>query len=379
MSKETVTILHPFSAEAIGLSFSDVLTSHSKPHKSALKSLQSAGYTVKVMYLYYGLFPKSRFVNGIIHKFWPVISLNFKKKNKWRKESSWLHYYSNFFNPNDLTIINMSGRLSPYTIKIARLLTLKNKPYIAMIGGLSIATGPKALDYYKGAKHIIVHTKKQKESLLQLDGFKTLDVRVIPLGIDTSTFKPKKKDRSSKSLLYVGRISRLKQIELAIDALHYCKNRGVDCKLKIIGPFSDKHYFDELREKIRVLKLQHNTEFIGPVPYSQLVEHYQNASLLLLPSQHESFGMVAVEAMACGTPVAAITGSGGPDEIITHNVDGFLTTKQNYASLVYEVINNLSNYSEVSSNCRATVLKKYSEEVTSQLIYKSVKHALSNG
>ncbi len=76
------------------------------------------------------------------------------------------------------------------------------------------------------------------------------------------------------------------------------------------------------------LEVKDNINFVGSVEQKQLVPYYQKANLLLLPSAHESFGMVMVEAMACGTPVVALKGSGGPDEIIENGINGILTTKE---------------------------------------------------
>ncbi len=273
----------------------------------------------------------------------------------------------------------MSGHGSRYVFDLSELLLKKNKPYIAMIGGMNMSYDGKALLYYQNAHHIIVHTGVQKKELQLHKGFTHLDIRVLPLGIDTTVFKPKDSFYISEGkLLFVGRISRLKQIEIAIEALYYLKKTTFENpKLTVVGPISDLDYFTELKTLISKLNIVNNVEFIGSVPHEQLISFYQNCDVLLLPSQHESFGMVMTEAMSCGVPVVALKGAGGPDEIITSQVDGLLTSPENYAEAVHNLVSDAEMLQSMKKNAREKVLKKYSIEETTRVLLDSVNSALS--
>ena len=116
---------------------------------------------------------------------------------------------------------------------------------------------------------------------------------------------------------------------------------------------------------------------MGGIKQDELIPYYQKSDLLLLPSAHESFGMVMVEAMACGTPVAALKNSGGPDEIVTNKVNGILSSKENYVIDVLNHFDSIDNQKLLSRESRLEVLNKYSIEVTTKVLKESIESALA--
>ena len=83
-------------------------------------------------------------------------------------------------------------------------------------------------------------------------------------------------------------------------------------------------------------RLVDKVKFIYQVPYKDLLPYYQNADLFMFPSDKETFGMVIIEAMACGTPIASINCLGGPAEVIIHNNNGILTSLEDFSlSLIH--------------------------------------------
>lgn len=375
---KTVSLLHPFSAKAIGLSEEDLFFSHSKPHEKALLQLQEEGYSVSIAYFTGNLFPFSKTVNDIKKVFWPISKPLFKKRHGWRKQHSLLHYASNKLKTPDVTIINMSGHGSPYCFKLAELLVEKNKPYIAMLGGLHISKDEKTMDYYRKAHHIIVHTEVQQRQLLSTPEFENLSIKVMPLGIDTNRFKPKPILKDGIELLFVGRISRLKQIELCLEVLgHLLKNQEKDAHLTIAGPVSDAAYHLELLTLCDNLNIKENVDFTGTIAQQGLVPYYQKADLLLLPSKHESFGMVMVEAMACGTPVAALEGAGGPDEIVEDGVNGILATKESFSVRILDYFKSDVQQQLFSKNSRKVTEEKWSLTQTISSLRTSIEAIFS--
>src|SRR5690606_15931593 len=315
---------------------------------------------VSIAYFTGNPFPFTKKINGIKKGFWPITKPFLKNRHRWRGQYSWFHYLSNTVNPPDLTIINMSGHGSKYCFKLGELLRKKGKPYIAMIGGIHVSTEGPAKKYFQNAHNIIVHTNLQKTQLLHLKTFKNLNIQVMPLGVDTTEFFPLTKVSKEVELLFVGRITRLKQIELCFETLAFLmKNLNRKVKLIIIGPVSDRAYLSELESLAAQLEITDQVEFVGPLKQCDLVPYYQKATLFLLPSAHESFGMVMVEAMACGTPVAALKESGGADEIVVDGVNGLLTNKDTFSERILEYLKSDEMKKIFSENARIMVEKKW--------------------
>ncbi|HMN11231.1 MAG TPA: glycosyltransferase [Bellilinea sp.] len=166
-----------------------------------------------------------------------------------------------------------------------------------------------------------VAEEKQLVSLYQADPEK---IKVIPPGVDTSRFYPIPKDEARDVLgfpkdknlvLFVGRIEPLKGLDTLIHALAYLRNeKDLSCcphYLVIIGgdPNATEDKMNaELARNIQLCEDLHLDDivlFLGKRGQEFLPYYYSAADLLVMPSHYESFGMVALEAMACGTPVIA--------------------------------------------------------------------------
>jgi glycosyltransferase involved in cell wall biosynthesis len=381
---KSISLLHPFSAQAIGLLEEDLYHSHSKAQELALQKIQEKhpNYRISIDYFTGKWIPYEKQVTNLKKKFWPVTSPLLRKRHQWRKQESFWHYKHQQQHPAEVTIINMSGHGSKYAFKLADLIQQQGLTYIPMVGGIHMSTHTEAKNYYQNAHHILVHTQVQRKALLQQEGFQDLDIHVLPLGVATTIFKPnlinKEKLSNEFKLLQVGRISRLKQIELSIELLAYLDIKGISCQLDIIGFISDAKYYQELVDLVNLHELQEKVKFMGSLPQEDLVSHYQSAGLLLMPSQHESFGMVMVEAMACGTAVVGLTGAGGTDEIIEHNHNGLLVNKANLQDEVLKLLTDPDQLKSFQTNAITSVQKKWSIETTTSILQNSIVEALSN-
>ena len=92
----------------------------------------------------------------------------------------------------------------------------------------------------------------------------------------------------------------------------------------------------------------------------------------MFPSDRETFGMVIIESMACGTPVAAIDCLGGPSEVLEHNVNGILTSIDDYASAIIKYLLDLSHQVIMKKNALETVLNYYTIKNTYDVLKKSI-------
>lgn len=142
---------------------------------------------------------------------------------------------------------------------------------------------------------------------------------VIPPGTDLSLFKLPAKQNRQNYFLVVSRLVKHKKIDLAIKACQQLK-----IKLKIVGTGRHSNYFKHIANHQYV-------EFLGHVSDKELVKLYQQSQALICP-QLEDFGLTAIEAQACGTPVIALNKGGYPQTIV-HQKTGILFDQQTVTRL----------------------------------------------
>jgi glycosyltransferase involved in cell wall biosynthesis len=146
---------------------------------------------------------------------------------------------------------------------------------------------------------------------------------VIHNGIDTDSFSFSQDN--GEGLLYLGRIENEKGPDIAISVA-----RELDCPLVLAGPIVQQDYFDE---KISPM-LSETIQYIGVVNHREKNLLLASASCVLMPSRwDEPFGMVAVEAMACGTPVV-VSQQGALPEIVKPGITGYIATEEEMAEKV---------------------------------------------
>ncbi len=376
---KTISLLHPFTPQAAGVVEKSVPTYHSQPHVKAMANLaKQKNYSCVIDYFTSKWFRYSSSDRIIQWNFYPVdFTLNGDHK-KWKKQhsSSCLKYYKK--ETPEVTIINMSGHSSPFSYELSKIILQKGKNYIAMLGGQHYTDADWSREYYQKANHILVHTHMQKKEMEAMDMFKGLDIRVFPLGVDCNVFAPKETQNTSPGLLYVGRIVEWKRVHLAIEALQeLIKNGFPEAKLKIIGPTSSEEYLNSLKVLVEKYSLTEKVFFLGHKEHDELPKYFQEADLFLLPSDKETFGMVMIESMACGTPVAGMDCPGGPADVITNGVDGILSTPEEYAEAIVRFFQNQDVVKQMKTNARETAVNKYSIEETTRVLLESIESALT--
>ncbi len=185
-------------------------------------------------------------------------------------------------------------------------------------------------------------------------------IQVIPCGVDLGLFKPIPSFRAKKFLglsrrdfiLYVGRIDAVKGIDVLIRAFHHLSRTplkgGQELGLIIIGGELDANGQEKseelksLRKLVTKMNLQERVAFWGSQRQDFLPYFYSAAHALVLPSRYESFGMVALEAMASGTPVIA-SRVGGLQYTVEDEQSGLLFPEGDWRMLsesIREVIEN---------------------------------------
>ncbi|MBD2230098.1 glycosyltransferase family 4 protein [Phormidium tenue] len=161
------------------------------------------------------------------------------------------------------------------------------------------------------ADHIFVPSTTTHQSLLDA-GIASERISVIPYGAPVDYFKPELKRDKQFRALFVGRVGPRKGVHYLLDA--WKKLRLNDAELKLVG-------VDEFPPGW----LQSHQDYINyqaSVPHASLNQYYCSANIFVFPSLVEGFGLVQLEAMACGIPVITTPNAGGLD-LITDGVDGF--------------------------------------------------------
>ena len=166
-------------------------------------------------------------------------------------------------------------------------------------------------------------------SKLTSSGLQADRLAIFPRGIDLSVYHPASKEQFTKTsllrrhqlfgnftLIYAGRISEDKNLSLLTKTFKLA-NRKYPGQYNLIIA-GDGRYLTTLK---RDLIHQNNVLFTGRLSPKELVNYYQSADLLVFPSHTDTFGMVVLEAQACGLP-CLVTPSGGPKEIIQPNITG---------------------------------------------------------
>ncbi|HMF03602.1 MAG TPA: glycosyltransferase [Acidimicrobiia bacterium] len=179
---------------------------------------------------------------------------------------------------------------------------------------------------------VIAATDDERRQLVTLYGAERERIEVVPPGVDHRVFVPGDREAARTALrldpqrrvvLYVGRIQRLKGADLAVRTLAELDG---DVSLLVVGGPSGKDGESEmaaLRGLVADLGLEARVRFVPPQPHDRLVTYYQAADVCLVPSRTESFGLVALEAAACGTPVVAAD-VGGLRSVVDDGHTGFL-------------------------------------------------------
>jgi len=243
-------------------------------------------------------------------------------------------------------------------------------------------------DIVSTADCIVTSTLEEKNSLINLYDGEPAKIQVIPPGVDLDFFHPRDKKTARTELmlqdyqrimLFAGRLQPFKGLELLLHSLTYLPNHGT-MRLLIVGGNAGKA--DELTKMntlVDKLGISTMVEFVGAVGHEKMPVFYNAADICVIPSYHESFGLVAVEALASGTPVLA-SRVGGLATIVEDGKTGYLfdgrspETLATYLCLLLsenEIRNSMASAARLSA-------KKYNWALTASNTLNIYKALLNN-
>lgn len=256
-----------------------------------------------------------------------------------------------------------------------------NKPKVFQFHTLQ-----ETFNYYKKnliSKYILkrcadIFLGASKDTIKLANKLKIDNVKILPNGVDITKFSPKLQVDSynnldthkDKLILFVGRFERRKGIHVLLKSLDLLKD---SVTLAIIGPNRDDEYAKEVFLTINKQrnKGRHEILYLGALEHGEIIKWLHRSSVFVCPSLSEPFGIVNIEAMACGIPVIA-SNTGGIKDIIRNKKDGILVPVNNpeeLANAIQFLLDNEEIRNKLGINGRKKVEMEYSlDSIANKLI-----------
>jgi D-inositol-3-phosphate glycosyltransferase len=197
----------------------------------------------------------------------------------------------------------------PHITMFHTLAKLKNKAGISILEPeFRIANEKKVID---SCDLIIASTENEKRELALEYDAPPVNISVIPCGINPTLFRPIDKNMakeackldSRQTVLFVGRMDPLKGLSNLLEAISILQPRK-DFQLLVIGGDNENEFeFQHMLKLIRDFNIEDVVKPIGSVPHEYMYLYYNAADFCVIPSYYESFSLVALESLACGTPI----------------------------------------------------------------------------
>ena len=180
---------------------------------------------------------------------------------------------------------------------------------------------------------VIAATTEEQTQMMRYCGVPMNRVQVIPCGVDLDLFVPYPQqqarahlglDKHQPLVLFAGRLDPFKGPDVLIRAASMMEEKA---QIVIVGgSLKEDKDLQNLRMLAAELNIEQRVQFLGAQPQHILPYLYSAADVTVVPSYHESFGLVAVESLACGTPVVA-TRAGGLTTIVHNDENGYLVPR----------------------------------------------------
>lgn len=278
----------------------------------------------------------------------------------------------------------MSGRLGCWAQK------LWNLPHLTTFHTLGEVKNQTGIDAHEpwfrivaekeivqGCHRILALTRRERESLIRFYDAPAKKISVVPCGVNLDLFYPQPKAAARAKLglaaddivvLYVGRFESIKGLNTLIKAMAYLRDDR-RLRLVIVGGDDDKTpEFRTMAQKTRDLGIAEKVNFIGRIDQRNLPTYYAAADVLVMPSYSESFGMVGLEALACGRPVVT-TPVGAVDGLVRNAQAGCVVPDHSARSLADGIQSVISDQSiPAADRIRQSVLEGSWSRVASAVI-----------
>ncbi len=208
---------------------------------------------------------------------------------------------------------------------------------------------------------VVANSENEQEQLRHLYSANIDRVEIVPLGVEQALFSPGNPNAAKDALglptgpilLFIGRLQSLKGVDVAISTLQAMDHENAT--LVIVGGASGQEgslYESQIRNLANNLPVGKKVVFIPPQPHHILSTYYRAADIVIVPSRSESFGLVALEAAACGVPVVA-SSVGGLQNLVEDGKTGLLIEGWDpveYAQVIDYLLSNPFKSTEIALN-----------------------------
>lgn len=267
-------------------------------------------------------------------------------------------------------------------VYLSQKMGLAKTPYFIAVHAMEVVEGNKTFKQvlrkvltYSLKKNTFLNAEKifpvshfTKDLILQLTPTPKHKICVANNGINTQVYRPLSKPQAerftgpTKNILTVTRLNAYKGVDMVLRSLPHLIKQGLQIKYRVIGVGSD---LPRLQKITNELSLNNHVEFLGALSQQQIIEHYNSADLFVLLSRQElpdveGFGLVFLEAAACGLPSLG-GASGGIPDAIDDNKSGWLvdpTDQQKIESQLFAVLSQPEKLMAASTYCLQMVLKR---------------------
>lgn len=242
------------------------------------------------------------------------------------------------------------------------------------IGGLFFRTLIKSIDESNTmhASRILVNSHYSHESVMRAYG---LNSYVVYLGVDTDKFKPDKNIKKDKFILSVGRIIQSKGFRFIINAIGKLQDKPKIIIISDEDNANERIILDELAKKNHV-----DMEILVNITDTELIKYYNKAMLVVYAPYLEPFGLVPLEAMACGTPVIGVS-EGGIRESILDGITGMVTERDldKFSDAIKYLIREPDKRLLMGKNAIEFIREKWTWEIATDNLINHFNAILANG
>ncbi|HEY1741285.1 MAG TPA: glycosyltransferase [Acidimicrobiia bacterium] len=222
---------------------------------------------------------------------------------------------------------------------------------------------------------VLASTELERRDLVSRYGADPDRIEVLAPGVDHERFRPDDRLVARRRLgiapdegivLFAGRIQPLKGADLAVRAVAELGDGST--RLILVGDPSGpdgERELQRVRALAHTLGIEHRVQFTGAVAHDALAAYYRAADVCIVPSHSESFGLVALEAASCGTPVVA-SAVGGLQSIVDDGVTGYLVDSREphaYAAVVGKLLGDRA-HAGAMGRAAAIAARRYSWHIT---------------
>ena len=214
--------------------------------------------------------------------------------------------------------------------------------------------------FYGQLDTVFVNSEEYRQSWIKR-GFDPGKLKILPRGLDTELFHPVRRDpaffekfgatNGQVRLLYVGRVSREKDLDLLVEAYRRLRTEGLSIQLFIVG---HGPYSETLHESLP------DAYFTGYLTGKDLAAAYASSDIFVFPSTTDTFGNVIIEAQASGVPVV-VSDSGGPKELVENNENGLITKSHDPDDLtraIRELVVDTDRRKRMGTHARESVINR---------------------